>query len=650
MLKRFNACVAIVALLAFSSCGDDNNASNNGQTNNGTTPNNGTTTPNNGTTTNNGTTAPNNGTTTPNNNTTTGDLQCDSQGDACEPGEPTADGFVCVRPDANSDAACQTACIDPRSPDLAADAPYPCASGQLCVDSGDGAFACVRSDCTGVLDTTSCAATESCFTFTDSVTDPNDPDTVLREGTASFCDTPADTAVGLGEDCTTVNGCAAGLACIGTCVQPCGDDAACTANGESCIGEEADFLGQGAGFCDVKCEPYKAVSGCEGSDICNPLTSTEGICNDNEGDLGAYDRCTSPDFDDQGMQITFPPAAESCGANLRCIGIQGDPNPLSMCLPFCDPTLATPAAQSATCEGVDAHCFDLAADGARPNSGVCFASCTAADYGNNTCVGTGNSCTPINGDRHACFPGVGTAALGESCNADDRELGCQEGLSCATDSTGAGTCTSYCEPNPVGVNLGCQADEACSAIGSPAFNFGICGKTCTPTDYADTSCPANLQNCTTAKVGDVEGLCSASGNVALGAACPAITNNTCVPGDTCVNDWMRSLEGDFESAGQCTTQCDLFAADTGCAANEMCAPSLVTLSETTGYCLERGADAPVGMACEANKACGPTSTCLGSAPGQCIPWCLLSDGTGCAAGQQCMPLFGSPAVPFGFCQ
>ncbi|GEM_PF-4210199 len=646
MLKKLNACVAIVALLAFASCGEDNNTKNNGTT----APNNGTVTNNNGTTSNNGTTAPNNGTTNNNGTTAPPGDQCEAQGDDCDPDKATNAGFVCVRPDANSDAKCETACGDPRDAALDAMAPYTCSSGQLCIDTGGGAFACIRSDCNGLLDTDSCDATQTCIVFNDIVRqDPMDNNsTILRQGSANFCTAPAADAVALGEDCTTLNGCAAGLVCIGTCVLPCGADATCTAEGEACVGEEANFLDQGVGFCDTKCTPYVAASGCGATEICNPITSTEGICIENgAGTVAAYGECSREDN---------APAEQSCGANLRCITFQApsmeEPTlpELSRCLPFCDPTLATPGAQAATCEGIDAHCLDLSAQGAdpTPGAGVCVESCGPADYGTNGCTSFESQCSPLNGERHGCFPGIATADKGESCETGDRTKGCKEGLTCTADSTGAGTCTSFCEPNPQAQNLGCEANQSCTAIGSAAYNFGICGQTCTPTNYADTSCPANNQNCVLAKVADTTAVCGPSGSDT--GMCASITNNTCINGDSCVNDWMRSLSGDFEAAGACTKQCDLFAADTGCAANEMCAPSLATLSEKVGYCLERGADAPVGMACEENKACGPTSTCLGSAPGQCIPWCLLSDGTGCEAGQNCMPLFGSAQVPFGFCQ
>lgn len=300
------------------------------------------------------------------------------------------------------------------------------------------------------------------------------------------------------------------------------------------------------------------------------------------------------------------------------------------------------------------YCLGLAAGQGQeptPNSGICFQSCDVADYGAGLCEGE-STCTPFRGERHVCWPTEGLVE-GEACDPSAAIAACSDGSFCRVYGDGTGECASYCVPSGSGNDaLSCASGEACQPIGTDAFDFGQCGFTCTPTDYADGSCPANLQSCfPTSETGPA--FCSASADVPVSNACGDVAVNNCEPGAQCVGFPVEgqeydpindSLIGGANTAPTCTLSCEPFKADgeaSDCPDGQFCAIDFGTLSTETGYCLPATNEVDSLEACDtANRMCGDNAYCFGGAQSGnvCQHFCVYEqggNGRGCPTGQTC---------------
>ena len=179
-------------------------------------------------------------------------------------------------------------------------------------------------------------------------------------------------------------------------------------------------------------------------------------------------------------------------------------------------------------------------------------------------------------------------------------------------------------------------------------NLGLCAQDCTPTNFADTSCPAGLQTCIPQ---DGASYCAASGDTAIGGACD-VQAAGCVPGASCVNDFAQgnlNAEDPFV-AGACAATCDPFGDGTECGAGQVCAINWLTLNPAAGHCMTPDETLAQDAACAAEyNVCGQSSFCLDVGNGaQCLQMCDLDDATTCSSGT-CTELFQSADIRIGAC-
>ncbi len=610
MLNRISTLALVGLFTLAAACGDDGD---DGKTTTNNSTNN---------TNNNSTNTNNNSTNTPTNNAT----QCTAVGQTCVAGDATNAGFVCA--DDGLGAKCLRACTPPVD-----DEAYPCTSGQLCASlEQGGATACIPSQCAGFQDFAGCDK----FNY---------PNGGLCFGTTNdnFLCLPAGEKT-VGVECEEIDECASGLLCQGECTQVCANDAACTGDGERCVGDtDADFLNAGAGLCQVGCDSY-TTDQCPAGTGCLAVTETDGICLDDNGTSGPGGACVAATFD---MNDNLVTPSSGCLGGLTCLSF-GDG--AASCVARCNGGAASQTASDASCPTTNGsqYCFNLSDPGEESaNSGACLDQCDVADYGTDRCTAENFNCSPFRGVRHVCLPG-GDKAVGDACAPGE----CAEGSYCLAGGNNMGTCAAFCDqaaiPNPL---LVCGDGQTCDPLGNAAYAFGRCGVSC-DTPFADTDCPAGLQNCFPEGAA-AAGFCSASGAVALGGACAVPTQlpNNCVGGAVCANSYSISPfedTSDSNSAGVCMKACTFAGPADQCGAGQVCGVDFLTFSAGTGICQTIGtnmANTAANAACaEPGKACGPNSMCLGGAGGnQCIRVCELGAANrGCATGT-CTAVFGEGA-------
>lgn len=293
-------------------------------------------------------------------------------------------------------------------------------------------------------------------------------------------------------------------------------------------------------------------------------------------------------------------------------------------------------------------CLDLGEEPSA-NSGFCIEDCGTSDtFGTNSCTTAGDTCTPLSGGFFGCFPG-GPNGPGDACDPDRLENGCDDTSFCLAYGDGTGVCKSYCQPdsqtNPL---LGCTGADECAPFQN---NLGQCQTPCTPTNFADTTtCPAALQTCAPSDRGE-PAYCAASGNVADGGSCAALSGD-CQAGSDCVNDFAIDISGDdFLADGVCAPMCDPFGDGSECGAGEVCSVSFLTLNRAAGFCIQADEMLAANAPCAAgSRVCGQSSVCLdvGAAQTQCIKLCDLDDSSTCGGGT-CNQLFGTTEIRIGFC-
>ena len=632
MLNRIST-LALLGLFTFAAaCGDDGDTS---KSNNTATTNNSTNNTTNNSTNNSTNNTTNNDTNNPTNNAVT---QCTAVGQTCVAGDATNAGFVCG--DDGLGAKCLRACTPPADGEA-----YPCTSGQLCstLEQG-GATACIPSQCAGFQDAAAC----------DKYNYPTGGSCFGTENDNFICIPAGEKTLGVA--CETVDDCASGLLCFdGECKTVCSSDAGCTAADERCVGDtDPDFLNAGAGVCELGCDSY-STGQCAAGTGCFPFTATDGICVPDNGTGAPGAACTAATFDMAGNLLT---PASGCLGGLACVNFGEG---VATCVASCNGAAASQTAMDATCPTANGaqFCFNLADPGEESsNSGICLDQCSVADYGADRCTADGFNCAPFRGERHVCLPG-GDLAVGEACTGGD----CAEGSYCLLGGDEAGICTAFCDlaavPNGL---LACNGavGQTCEPLGNAAFAFGRCGYACdNPANaFADTNCPANLQNCFP-ESNDTTAFCSASGAIAIGAACsvPSTDPNNCVGGAVCANSYSISPfedASDSASAGVCTKACRFAGSADQCGTGMVCGVDFLTFSTGTGICESIGtnmANTAANAACpEAGKACGPNSICLaGDAGNSCIRMCEVGHPTnrGCDTGT-CTDVFGG--LPLGVCR
>lgn len=332
--------------------------------------------------------------------------------------------------------------------------------------------------------------------------------------------------------------------------------------------------------------------------------------------------------------------------------------------------------------------------------GYCLQSCRGAvDYGPNrddVCQGDDMGCYPLRlpgllGYRSVCQP-QGGGREGERCNPWSQQNECASGLYCLEYGSGdpgvmageaRGVCTRLCgtdEEAGVG-ELVCGAGQICQPIDEATLDVGQCGQACEPDgSYRDLSCPQGLRSCKPAAVlmedtsgaGDaapvvveLDEVCSASGSIDEGEACPGVD---CAPGLECI--YPRNAQDDLVSTllspyfgrtdltATCRAYCDPFdelRASRRCGMGETCLVNF-PWSADVGHCAPVVEEVEPFQACSRpGESCGEDSVCVidGGTP-FCLRLCEYSGGSSamsfdqstCPGGFECAPLVND----IGFCQ
>ena len=373
------------------------------------------------------------------------------------------------------------------------------------------------------------------------------------------------------------------------------------------------------------------------------------------GEAGAFVEVPAADYD----IYLFPAGGLRTVANVGGVTVTGVTVPADQILSVwargttditdsADPGLTNVSYASAAAGGaLSGYCLNLG-ETPSPQSGFCLEQCPDSDtFATDACSGPSDYCSPATGGNFLCFPG-GPNTQGEACDPNNTVDGCDGTSYCQQFGDGSGQCYGFCQPDAqTNPSLGCNMGETCVERGT---NFGLCGVPCTPTDFSDASCPANLQTCIPADRGE-DALCGPSGATALGGACE-MTAPACSPGDSCANEFARgdlAAEDPF-SAGVCAATCDPFGDGSECGANEVCAINWFTLNRAAGICTAPDENLMQNGMCQAEfNVCGQASFCLdvGGGP-QCLRMCDLDDATTCPMGS-CMQLFNSADIRLGAC-
>ncbi|MGM0555061.1 MAG: DUF4397 domain-containing protein [Myxococcota bacterium] len=311
-----------------------------------------------------------------------------------------------------------------------------------------------------------------------------------------------------------------------------------------------------------------------------------------------------------------------------------------------------PYAQEEETRVLGGFCLDLAqtADESSPRSGVCFEACGSADnLGKDLCSEPTDNCAPFR-SQSSCLPSE-DLEVGDTCPTDAFNP-CEAGSYCRAYGDGTGVCAKLCTTDDSITNstLGCPTEQACEEIDAD-YDVGLCGFECTATDFSDSECPSNLQNCLSPDNG---AFCSASSDTAVGEDCGDINPNSCVggslcraaPQDTTLNslliDPIQPPEG---VSGQCRNACSIFAETSDCPSGEACTIDATDLSTEWGFCLPTAGDYERGGSCDAadeGTICADNSYCLDVGRGlQCETFCDFQNDEGCPEGQSCTAPFGT---------
>ena len=274
---------------------------------------------------------------------------CTEVGQNCNPLNPLSGDFYCIDwdgPEQGDPAVCVEECDE--AGECADDASCfllsglddrPCSStdecseGTSCRNGFCRVAACQVSECEGFYE-----GLETCQRKYAGL--PQFPDGAncqeLPDGT-NFC-FPAGGA-GVGERCEDfidaatsgdfTIGCGPGLWCVqGTCLPACELEGDCAGDTEVCLFAEANFAGEGVGFCGQPCEPF-TFGQCGEARKCLPVGPDQGYCVP-AGEVEAFEQCE--------------PEAYQCEEGAICVALSGgsDGPGQGRCMPMCDVTVAPP--------------------------------------------------------------------------------------------------------------------------------------------------------------------------------------------------------------------------------------------------------------------------------------------------------------------
>ncbi|MCB9601659.1 MAG: hypothetical protein H6720_15150 [Sandaracinus sp.] len=458
----------------------------------------------------------------------TGSTSCvaGSEVDSCTPGTPAASDATCD----GVDDDCSGAIDEDFAPTTTS-----CGVGGC---GASGATSCVDGS---VVDSCTPGTPAASDTTCDGVDD--DCNGSVDDGFVS-----ADTSCGVGAcgatgstscvDGSVVDSCSPGT--------PAASDATCDGIDDDCSGAVDEDFASTATSCGVgACGASGATSCVDGSvvDSCSPGTpaANDATCN------GIDDDCNGS-VDEDFASTSTSCGVGACGATgaTSCVG--------GALVDSCTP--GTPAANDATCNGIDDDCNgavdeDFVGTATSCGIGACGAtgtttcsggavvdSCTPGTPAANdaTCNGLDDDCNgSVDEDFASTSTSCGVGACGAtgatSCVGGTLVDSCTPGMPAAGDATCNGDdddCDGAADEDFVGTTTGCGVG-ACFATGTTACSMGMVVDLCTPSTPAatDATCDSVDDDCNGSVDEDFGGMSTSCGV----GACAAVGMTTCAAGD-----------------------------------------------------------------------------------------------------------------------
>ncbi len=324
---------------------------------------------------------------------------------------------------------------------------------------------------------------------------------------------------------------------------------------------------------------------------------------------------------------------------------------------------------------------------------ACLAVCDGFQASSNQC-GPDTQCVPYYGADLGLCRGVGSNAVGDTCQDDFSADGCQTGSICL-QRRGAKTCQSLCAASGTpGCGTGEFCDEVFTNSTDATKNAGACFTNCGGYGSTDDTLCASDEGCQ--PVSSTQGYCVPNGTAQEGDTCTfdgttncqadlvclptgtdATSNNPtqgvcasyCDPtASTCSSGKSCFQVGNDANFGYCETSCDPAqdaASNTCTSGRPRCLPNTDPASPpAAGACAAAGAIADGGscqlsnpLACSADDLCvvandannplGGGSTGSGSCTRYCMAFDYASTTSRCGSGAVCAPRYFT--LGLGFC-
>ncbi len=314
---------------------------------------------------------------------------------------------------------------------------------------------------------------------------------------------------------------------------------ACKASAECVQGAICAGDGGGNTACRKPCDPFASPTGCDPSDGCGLLgTTTTGACFPKKGAsaLKVGDDCTGAN---QGK----------CEVDLTCVN-QG--NGTALCMQYCNQN-------KPNCPS-NGKCLSVGQDPVgvceiKGGSGTGNVKPGQACNSNADCQ-TGAACVTAGGGTHAvnicqalCNPQAPSCPRAAPCIGTSQPgVGvCQPACSAASDcasglclgSSGAGTCTTGCDP----YQAVCTQGQTCDVVPAPNGGLkGVCGPENTQGQSIGGTCFAGAFSCRTGLV-CITLIRNSQGNLVGKCGLPCLPGSTQCPAGTRCQASTNTLEG-----------------------------------------------------------------------------------------------------------
>lgn len=261
------------------------------------------------------------------------------------------------------------------------------------------------------------------------------------------------------------------------------------------------------------------------------------------------------------------------------------------------------------------------------NCGACGRACSTSGTSATSCSSGSCNSSCVTGRANCAMPAAPTAddgcetdTLTDTANCGACGRACS-GANVASKSCSLGVCDSTCDlgyGNCVQPSAG--ADDGCEAnVSASSASCGGCGEAC----VSGFSCGANKCGC------DSNGDCNAGGSASCSSGvCECLRlgpNQTCRPGERCVND-----------GGQSTCSCNGGGRCSG--SQSCCEAGCRDLGSDASNCGACGHVCPPSFSCSSGGcACSGDASCNAGSAGSCSAGVCHCGASTCGPGERCQP-------------